>query len=424
MNGDKEENIVVYDIGGGTFDVSILSVADGVFEVISTIGDNKLGGEDFNNSIINLILENFKKETTIDLSMDPLAITKLAEAVEKAKIELSSIDKTIINIPFITADENGPKNLEFELTRVEFENLIEGYIDKTIGLCFQALNDSGLKKEEIDRIIMVGGSSKIPFIRKKVSEFFGKEVDTSIDPEYAVAKGAAMQAGIIQGEKSGLVLVDVISLSLGIEVENGYFVPIIERNSPIPTSAKRIFTTVADFQKTVDIHILQGESMYAKNNISLGKFSLEGIREAKKGVPRIEVLFEIDVNGILNVSAMDIDTRNFQQITIKNDSLLSKEEIKSLKENIIYLKETEKKKNLFEIMKLKTYAENLIEKIKFSIPPAYYSSLVKDELSEIYKEIEKNEEQLELEDLKRQVERLEFIFSEINVERYSLEEVI
>ncbi|MCX7820496.1 MAG: Hsp70 family protein [Brevinematales bacterium] len=424
IKGEREENIVVYDIGGGTFDVSILSVADGVFEVISTVGDNKLGGEDFNQTLMNLIVENFKKDTSIDLSMDPLAITKLAEAVEKAKIELSSVEKTIIKVPFITADENGPKNLEFEITRKEFEDLIEKYVDKTIELCSQALEDSALKKEEIDRIVMVGGSSKIPLIRKKVSEFFGKNVDTSIDPEFAVAKGAALQAGIIQGEKSGLVLVDVIPLSLGIEVENGYFVPIIERNSPIPTSAKRIFTTVADFQKTVDIHILQGESMYAKNNVSLGRFSLEGIREAKKGIPRIEVLFEIDVNGILNVSAIDVDTRKFQQITIKNESLLSKEEIETLKDNLINIKETEKKKSLFEIMKLKTYAENLIERIKSSIPPAYFNSLIKDELSDIYREIEKSDESIELEDLKKQIERLEFIFSEISVERYSFEEVI
>lgn len=424
IRGEKEENIVVYDIGGGTFDVSILSVADGVFEVISTLGDNKLGGEDFNQSIINLIVENFKKDTGIDLTNDPLALTKLSVATEKAKIELSAVEKTIIKIPFITADENGPKNLEFELTRVEFESLIEGYVNKTIELCSQALEDSGLKKEEIDRIIMVGGSSKIPFIRKKVSEFFGKDVDSSIDPEYAVAKGAAIQAGIIEGEKSGLVLVDVIPLSLGIEVENGYFVPVIERNSPIPTSAKRIFTTVADFQKTVDIHILQGESMYAKNNVSLGKFSLEGIREAKKGIPRIEVLFEIDVNGILNVSAIDVDTKNSQKITIKNDSLLSKEELEHLKDDISNIKETEKKKNLFEVMKLKTYGENLIEKIKGKIPPAYYNSLIKDELTEIYSEIRKSEEELDLEDLRKQIERLEFIFSEISVERFSFEEAI
>lgn len=424
IRGEKEENIVVYDIGGGTFDISILSVADGVFEVISTLGDNKLGGEDFNQSIINLILENFNKETGIDLTKDPLALTKLGVATEKAKIELSDVERTIIKIPFITADENGPKSLEFELTRIEFESLIEGYVNKTIELCSQALEDSGLKKEEIDRIIMVGGSSKIPFIRKKVSEFFGKDVDSSIDPEYAVAKGAAIQAGIIDGEKSGLVLVDVIPLSLGIEVENGYFVPVIERNSPIPTSAKRIFTTVVDFQKTVDIHILQGESMYAKNNVSLGKFSLEGIREAKKGVPRIEVIFEIDVNGILNVNAIDVDTKNSQKITIKNDSLLSKEEVEYLKDDTSNIKETEKKKNLFEVMKLKTYGENLIEKIKGKIPPAYYDSLIKDELLEIYSEIRKSEEELDLEDLRKQIDRLEFIFSEISVERFSFEEVI
>ncbi len=424
IKGDKEENIVVYDIGGGTFDVSILCVSDGVFEVISTCGDNELGGEDFNRVILELIVKNFKNDTNIDLTMDPLAMAKLSEAIEKAKIELSSKEKVEIKIPFITADENGPKNLEFELTRKEFESLIEKYVDKTLQICKSALEEASLEPGNIDRIIMVGGSSKIPFIRKKVSEYFHKEVDTSIEPEYAVAKGAALQAGIVQGEKSGLVLIDVIPLSLGIEVENGYFVPIIERNSPIPTSAKRVFTTVVDYQKTVEIHILQGESMYAKNNTSLGKFTLEGIREAKKGIPRIEVLFEIDVNGILNVSAIDIDTKKSQAISIKNESLLSREEVETLKENIISIKETEKKKNLFEIMKLKTYSFNLIERIKNSLPPSTYNTLFKEELTEIMSAINKNEEELSIDELRKQIDRLEFIFSEIGVEEYKLEEVI
>jgi len=415
--GIKEEDelkIIVYDLGGGTFDVSILSVSEGVFEVLATIGDNNLGGEDFNKVIEKAIIEKFKKDTSIDLTEDPLATTKLSEAIEKAKIELSTCEKAKINIPFITADNDGPKDLEFEISRKEFEIMIESFVNKTLELCEQVLTDINISKEEIDRIIMVGGSTKIPFIRKKVGEFFNKEVDTSIEPEHAVAKGASLQAAIIEGDKEGLVLVDVIPLSLGIEVEDGYFVPIIERNSPIPTCAKRIFTTVADFQKTVDIHVLQGESMYAKNNVSLGKFKLECIREAKKGIPRIEVTFEIDVNGILNVSAMDVDTKKAQTITIKNESLISKEEIENFKNNsLIFKDEVSQKKNLFEAMKLKTYAENLTEKIKSCVPPAYYEMLVNQELQEILWLIKKTEEEQNIEDLKKQIDRLEFIYSEI-----------
>ncbi len=425
IKGEEEEKIVVYDLGGGTFDVSVLSVSDGVFEVLATCGDNQLGGEDFNKAIEKAVIEKFKKETFLDLQTDPLAMTKLAEAIERAKIELSSLEKTNIYIPFITADDEGPKDLEFEFSRKDFETMIESYVNRTLELCEQCLKDIELRKEEINKIILVGGSSRIPYIRRRVSEFFGKEVDTSIEPEYAVAKGAALQASIIEGSKDGLVLVDVIPLSLGIEVENGYFVPIIERNSPIPTCAKRIFTTVADFQKTVDIHILQGESMYAKHNVSLGKFKLEGVREAKKGIPRIEVTFEIDVNGILNVSALDVDTKKVQTITIKNESLISKEEIENFKKNsLIFKEEISKRKNLFETMKLKTYAESLAEKIRSSVPPAYYEMLVNQELQEILGFIKKTEEEQNLEDLKRQIDRLEFIYSEINANSNVYQEVV
>jgi len=416
INGKEESKVVVYDLGGGTFDVSILCISDGVFEVVATCGDNRLGGEDFNKRLVDVIKQKFFDETKIDIATDPLAMLKLSEEVEKAKITLSSVEKTRIYIPFITADKDGPKNLDFEITRKEFEALITDYIEKTIELCREALNDAALDVSEIDRIILVGGSSKIPLVREKVKDFFKKDPQTSIDPKEVVAKGAAIQAGIIQGEKSGIVLVDLIPLSLGIEVENGYFVPIIERNSPIPISAKRIFTTVMDYQKAVDINIYQGESMYAKNNIHLGNFRLEGIREAKKGEPRIEVTFEIDVNGILNVSAMDLDTRNLQKITIQNKSILSKDEIEAIqKEHVIkYSEEISKRKNLYEVMRLKTYSENLIDKIKSALPPAHYGMLVEEELDELSRQIKKYEEELNSEELKKQIERLEFIYNEIN----------
>jgi molecular chaperone DnaK len=416
INGKEESKVVVYDLGGGTFDVSILCISDGVFEVVATCGDNRLGGEDFNKRLVDVIKQKFFDETKIDIATDPLAMLKLSEEVEKAKIALSSMEKTRIYIPFITADKDGPKNLDFEITRKEFEALITDYIEKTIELCREALNDAALDVSEIDRIILVGGSSKIPLVREKVKDFFKKDPQTSIDPKEVVAKGAAIQAGIIQGEKSGIVLVDLIPLSLGIEVENGYFVPIIERNSPIPISAKRIFTTVMDYQKAVDINIYQGESMYAKNNIHLGNFRLEGIREAKKGEPRIEVTFEIDVNGILNVSAMDLDTRNLQKITIQNKSILSKDEIEAIqKEHVIkYSEEISKRKNLYEVMRLKTYSENLIDKIKSALPPAHYGMLVEEELDELSRQIKKYEEELNSEELKKQIERLEFIYNEIN----------
>ncbi|MGC8765032.1 MAG: Hsp70 family protein [Brevinematia bacterium] len=424
MRGNEEQNIVVYDLGGGTFDVSILTVSDGIFEVVATCGDNNLGGEDFNKRIEEIVLERFYKETGIDLKADPLAIAKLGNAIEQAKIELSTKEKTNIYVPFITADENGPKDLDFEITRNEFEEMIVDYVDRTIELCQESLSDAGLTIKEIDRIILVGGSSKIPYIRKRVSEFFKKEADLSVDPEYSVARGAAIQAGIIQGEKEGLILVDVIPLSLGIEVENRYFVPIIERNTPIPTCAKRIFTTVTDFQKSVEIHILQGESMYAKNNVSLGKFKLEGIREAKKGVPRIEVIFEIDVNGILSVSAVDVDTKITQNITIKNESFLTKDEVDKLQKDKRLKAEIDRRKSLFEVMKLKTYAENLMDRIKTTLPPLYYNMLVNQELEEIKFSVMRNEEEQNLDDLKRQIDRLEFILSEISTDKNFYQEVV
>jgi len=422
---EEDLNILVYDLGGGTFDVSVLNVAEGVFEVTATAGDNNLGGEDFNKRIMECVLENFRKETNIDLSEDMLAMAKLSEAIERAKIELSSAESTKIFVPFITADEKGPKNIDFELKRKEFENLISDYVDRTLELCRQAVSDASLKIEQIDRVILVGGSSRIPIVRRKLEDLFKKKLDASIDPEEVVACGAAIQGGIVQGDINGIVLVDVTPLSLGVEVENGFFVPIIERNSPIPTSAKRIFTTIADNQKSVDIHILQGESMYVKNNISLGRFRLEGVRNARKGEPRIEVNFELDVNGILQVSAVDLDTKNMQGITIVNQNRMSEEELLRIQKEYIskFEREIKKRDILNNILIQKTRAESMITKLDSILPPLHQKYLIKDEIKEIYQHINESIKELNPEKMEKAISRLDFLLSELTAGSYSSVEV-
>ncbi|MGA2140992.1 MAG: Hsp70 family protein [Brevinematales bacterium] len=410
----EDLNIMVYDLGGGTFDVSILSVSDGIYEVVSTAGDNNLGGEDFNMRIIDIICDNFKKENGIDLREDPLALVKIASAVEKAKRELSTSKKTSINVPFITADENGPKNIDFEITRKEFEDLIEDYLDRTMELCGQAAMDAGISFENIDRIIPVGGSSRIPAVRQRLSGLSGKALSDKLDPEQVVACGAAIQGGIVEGDVGGIVLVDVTPLSLGIEVEDGFFVPIIERNNPIPTAAKRTFTTVADSQKIVDIHIMQGESMYSRNNISLGKFRLEGIRQALRGEPRIEVNFELDVNGILQVSAQDIDTKNIQQVTIVNENRMSEQEFSKLREEYSekFDHEIKKRDILDSVLIMQTKAETMISRLYRALPPVYEKSLIREEIEEIRRNLEESVRELDRGKLERLVQRLDFLLEE------------
>ncbi len=426
VNSQEDLNIVIYDLGGGTLDVSVLNVADGIFEVISTAGDNNLGGEDFNKRIMDSVIGRFKDETGIDLNEDPLAIVKIYDAVEKAKIELSSEKSARIKVPFITADQNGPKNIDFELTRPEFESMIADYIQRSIDLCRQAVSDADFNINEIDRVILVGGSSRIPMVRESVGKLFGKSPDCSINPDEVVARGAALQGGIVQGDVSGVVLVDVNPISLGIEVESGYFVPIIERNSPIPTSAKRIFTTVVSGQKSVDIHIMQGESMYCKNNVSLGKFRLEGIRNTEKGDPRIEVNFELDVNGILNVSAMDVDTQNVQGITIVEQSRMSEEELLKIQQEHMkrYEGEIKLRGNLNSVLKLKTRAESIITKIANSIPPAYKKGLIQEEIDEIIYMIDLSVRDMNPEGIEKSIERLEFMMTELTAGTYSYGEMI
>jgi molecular chaperone DnaK len=420
VNPEHDANIIVYDLGGGTFDVSLVNVGDGIFEVIATAGDNRLGGEDFNRRIEEIIVNKFKDETGIDLTDDPLAMAKLSDAVEDAKITLSSKKSVKIHIPFITADENGAHDINFEFTRDEFEKLISDYIERTIELCKQAVDDARLEAKDIDRVILVGGSSRIPYIRGKIKGFFGKEPDYKINPEEVVAMGAAIQGGIVQGDVSGIVLVDVTPMSLGIEVENGYFVPIIERNNPIPTCARRIFTTVADGQKSVDVHILQGESMKCDNNISLGKFRLEGIRKAMKGEPRIEVTFELDVNGILNVTATDADTQSVQGITIVNDSRIDEKELERLREEHLksFDKDIKNRKRFNNILRLKTKAEYIAGKIEAVVPPAYRDELIKEEISEILLRAQSALEELDIEKAESAVDALEFIMKELKAGNY------
>ncbi len=328
--GSEEIKVLVFDLGGGTFDVSILEIAEGVFEVKATAGNNRLGGDDFDERIISYLVERFKSETAIDLSKDRMALQKLKEEAERAKIELSEVYETEISIPFIAADESGPKHLQVTLRRELFEDLIKDLVDKLEEPVLRALEDAKLLPREIDQVLLVGGSTRIPLVQRKVRELLGKEPLRGVNPDECVALGAAIQAAMIKGEVTGIVLVDVTPLSLGVETIGGIFTKIIDRNTPIPTSASRIFTTVADNQTTVEIHVLQGERPLAEDNISLGKFQLTGIRPAPRGVPRIEVTFSIDVNGIVSVKARDLDTGKEQKIEIGGVKDIPQEEVERI----------------------------------------------------------------------------------------------
>ena len=322
-----DEKIAVYDFGGGTFDVSILEVGDGVVEVKSTNGDTHLGGDNFDQRIIDWIVEEFRKDQGIDLSGDRMALQRLKEAAEKAKIELSSVAETEINLPFITADQSGPKHLNLKLSRSKFESLIEDLLARAVGPCQQALADAGLKPGEIDEVVLVGGSTRVPAVQAQVREVFGKEPHKGVNPDEVVALGAAIQGGVLGGEVSDLLLLDVTPLSLGIETLGGVTTVLIERNTTIPTRKSEVFTTAADNQPSVEVHVLQGEREMAKDNRTLGRFHLEGLPPAPRGVPQIEVTFDIDANGILNVAAKDLATNREQKITVTSSSGLSDSEI-------------------------------------------------------------------------------------------------
>ncbi len=356
---DKKENeiIAVYDLGGGTYDISILEIGDGVFEVKSTNGDTYLGGDDWDRKVINWIIDEFKKEEGIDLSKDRQAMQRLKDAAEKAKIELSSTMETEISIPFVTADQAGPKHLNLKLTRSKLEQLTEGLVNRTIPPMKAALKDAELKKEDISEIIMVGGMTRMPKIIEVVKDFFGKDPHQGVNPDEVVAIGAAIQGGVLSGDVKDVLLLDVTPLTLGIETLGGVATPLIERNTTIPTSASQTFSTAADNQTSVEIHVVQGERKMAADNKSLGRFILDGIAPAPRGVPQIEVKFDIDANGILNVSAKDKGTGKEQKITIQGGTGLSEDEVEKMVKEAEAKKEEDKKKE--ELIKARNMADTL-----------------------------------------------------------------
>jgi len=327
IDKETDQKVMVYDLGGGTFDVSIIEMGDGVQEVLATAGNNRLGGDDFDQRVINWLADGFKAEQGIDLRGDKMAMQRLKEAAEKAKIELSGVTTSNISLPFITADATGPKHLEMTLTRAKFNELTADLVDATMGPVRQAMNDSGLKTSEIDKVLMVGGSSRIPAVQEAVKKFMGTEPFKGINPDECVAIGAALQAGVLGGEVKGLLLLDVTPLSLGIETMGGISTKIIDRNTTIPVKKSQIFSTAADNQPSVEVHVLQGEREFARDNKTLGVFHLDGIMPAPRGIPQIEVTFDIDANGIVHVSAKDLGTQKEQSINITSSTNMSKEDI-------------------------------------------------------------------------------------------------
>ena len=358
VDKEKDQKVMVYDLGGGTFDVSIIEMGDGVQEVLATAGNNRLGGDDFDKRIIDWMVASFKTETGIDLSQDKVAMQRLKEAAEKSKIELSGVTTSNINLPFITADQTGPKHLDLTLTRAKFDELTSDLVEATMGPVRSALQDSGLQIGQIDKVLMVGGSSRIPAVQDAVKKLIGKEPFKGINPDECVAIGAAIQAGVLGGEVEGLLLLDVTPLSLGVETMGGVMTKIIDRNTTIPTKKSQIFSTAADNQTQVEINVLQGEREFARDNKQLGLFALTGIAPAMRGIPQIEVTFDIDANGIVNVSAKDLGTGKEQKITISNSTSMSKEDIdKAVKEAEQFAAEDKKRR---EAVDAKNEAGNIV----------------------------------------------------------------